>query len=305
MNLLQLKYFQEVARYQNITKTAEILHVSQPSLSTSIKHLEEELGIELFDRKGKSIVLNEDGQNFLRDINSVFELLNRNQMKRNLIASGKSNAVFIGGSKSELKLYPFIARFLDRHPDVLISVKNCVSLASLDPDILDFFICAEPPGAESGEMLILDRDRHCILMSKSHPLAEKDPVTLDMIRDEQFVFVTPNSNKMPPGYQLCESEGFTPKVACITDERTVMLSILKEGNLVSVVPECDAEAFTRIGEYVAFPVPSDRERNIVLSVPANKTLSKIARTFLLELWELPEIQGLNPGFDIRSLLKKE
>ena len=134
MNLLQLKYFQEVARYQNITKTAEILHVSQPSLSTSIKHLEEELGIELFDRKGKSIVLNEDGQNFLRDINSVFELLNRNQMKRNLIASGKSNAVFIGGSKSELKLYPFIARFLVRHPDVLISVKNCVSLASLDPD---------------------------------------------------------------------------------------------------------------------------------------------------------------------------
>lgn len=139
MNLLQLKYFQEVARYQNITKTAEILHVSQPSLSTSIKHLEEELGIELFDRKGKSIVLNEDGQNFLRDINSVFELLNRNQMKRNLIASGKSNAVFIGGSKSELKLYPFIARFIARHPDVLISVKNCVSLASLDPDILDFF----------------------------------------------------------------------------------------------------------------------------------------------------------------------
>ena len=70
MNLLQLKYFQEVAKYQNITRTAEILHVSQPSLSTAIRHLEEELGIELFDRKGKSIVLNENGQNFLRDINS-------------------------------------------------------------------------------------------------------------------------------------------------------------------------------------------------------------------------------------------
>ena len=68
MNLLQLKYFQEVAKYQNITRTAEILHVSQPSLSTAIRHLEEELGIELFDRKGKSTVLNENGQNFLRDI---------------------------------------------------------------------------------------------------------------------------------------------------------------------------------------------------------------------------------------------
>ena len=73
MNLLQLKYFQEVAKYQNITRTAEILHVSQPSLSTAIRHLEEELGIELFDRKGKSIVLNENGQNFLREITDTLK----------------------------------------------------------------------------------------------------------------------------------------------------------------------------------------------------------------------------------------
>lgn len=303
MNLLQLKYFQEVARYQNITKTAEILHISQPSLSTSIKHLEAELGIELFDRKGKSIVLNENGQNFLRDINSVFELLNRNQVKRDLFAIGKSSTISIGGRKSELMLSPFISSFLTKHPDVLISFKNSISVASFDPDILDFFIFAEPPESDPRGKLILDRERHSILMSKDHPLAKKSLVTLPMIAEEQFIFVTPNSEKMPPGYRLCQKEGFTPKVACITDERTVLLSIMKQSHLVSVVPEHDADAFMRIGDYVSFPVHTDQERNIVLSIPANKVLSKIAEEFLLDLWNQPEIRRWNPDWSIKSMVR--
>lgn len=149
MNLLQLKYFQEVARYQNITRTAEILHISQPSLSTSIKHLEAELGIELFDRRGKSIVLNQAGQDFLRDINSVFELLGRSQKSRLLLDAGKRKEVSIGGEKSELMLAPFVSAFLTAHPDVLVSFRNCVSVSALDPDIFDFFIYAEPAGGGS------------------------------------------------------------------------------------------------------------------------------------------------------------
>ena len=229
INLLQLKYFQEVAKYQNITRTAEILHVSQPSLSTAIRHLEEELGIELFDRKGKSIVLNENGQNFLRDINSMFELLNRNQQNRNRLASGKTQKIYIGGEKS---------------------------MTSLNPEILDFFILAEEPGSHPGPRLILDHEKHCILMSSHHPLAECSSVTLDMLKDETFVFVTPNANILPPGYRICEKAGFSPKVACVTNERAVLLAILRESPFVSVVPECDAITFTRIGEYRAFTLSS-------------------------------------------------
>lgn len=302
MNLLQLKYFQEVAKYQNITRTAEILHVSQPSLSTAIRHLEEELGIELFDRKGKSIVLNENGQNFLRDINSMFELLNRNQQNRNRLASGKTQKIYIGGEKSELKLSAFIARFLDRYPDVLISFKNAVSMTSLNPEILDFFILAEEPGSHPGPRLILDHEKHCILMSSHHPLAECSSVTLDMLKDETFVFVTPNANILPPGYRICEKAGFSPKVACVTNERAVLLAILRESPFVSVVPECDAITFTRIGEYRAFTLSSTHQRDIVLTIPSSKTLSEISKVFLSELLDTEEIQELNPNFSMEQFL---
>ena len=59
MNLLQMEYFELVATYQSISRAAEELHVSQPALSNALAKLEDELGVRLFDRVGKKLVLNQ------------------------------------------------------------------------------------------------------------------------------------------------------------------------------------------------------------------------------------------------------
>ncbi|WP_225358861.1 LysR family transcriptional regulator [Lacticaseibacillus zeae] len=64
MRLLQLNYFLNVALTQNISRSARILHVSQPSLSRSIHDLENELGVPLFTRNGHALALNEAGRLF-------------------------------------------------------------------------------------------------------------------------------------------------------------------------------------------------------------------------------------------------
>ena len=66
MELQQLRYFLEVAHSQHMTRSAERLHISQPSLSQSIKRLEWELGVALFAARGRNIALTEQGE-FLRD----------------------------------------------------------------------------------------------------------------------------------------------------------------------------------------------------------------------------------------------
>ena len=62
MELLQLRYFLVAAQYQHMTKAAEHLQIAQPALSQAIHRLEAELGVPLFERKNRSIELNEEGK---------------------------------------------------------------------------------------------------------------------------------------------------------------------------------------------------------------------------------------------------
>ena len=75
MELLQLKYFLYLARNEHVSRTAEQLHISQPSLSSTIKRLEQELGVPLFEKKGRNIVLSEYGKIYLNYVESAFALL--------------------------------------------------------------------------------------------------------------------------------------------------------------------------------------------------------------------------------------
>lgn len=75
MLLLQLKYFLAVAKYEHITKAAEQLHIAQPSLSQSMRRLEKELGVSLFEHRSRNIVLSEAGRQLVEIITPVIETM--------------------------------------------------------------------------------------------------------------------------------------------------------------------------------------------------------------------------------------
>lgn len=75
MDLLQLLYFRTVASLEHMTRAAEVLHVSQPSLSRTISNLEHELGTDLFYRTGRKITLNRYGKVFLKHVNLALDEL--------------------------------------------------------------------------------------------------------------------------------------------------------------------------------------------------------------------------------------
>lgn len=75
MELLQLRYFLELAKSKHLTKTAEKLMISPPSLSSTIHKLEDELGVKLFDRKAQRIYLNENGKIYYKYVENALNLL--------------------------------------------------------------------------------------------------------------------------------------------------------------------------------------------------------------------------------------
>ena len=122
MNIFQLRYFVSVAQLENISKAADLLHLSQSSLSKSIAKLEAELGMPLFQRSGKHIVLNEQGRRFWEFSSMVLRELEFTIDDMNLLANGFGNKLKVGlcGANKIImavcsNLSPFIMNRADSH----------------------------------------------------------------------------------------------------------------------------------------------------------------------------------------------
>lgn len=76
MDIRNIEYFLHLAKYEHVSATADLLHISQPSLSKHITSLEREIGVKLFDRIGNRIVLNKTGEQFAQYAKQAVELLN-------------------------------------------------------------------------------------------------------------------------------------------------------------------------------------------------------------------------------------
>ena len=84
MNLYHLRYFVTLAHLEHYTKAAENLSITQPSLSHAISLLENELGVALFEKEGRNIVLTKYGKIFLKDVEKLLEILD-SSVKEHLV----------------------------------------------------------------------------------------------------------------------------------------------------------------------------------------------------------------------------
>lgn len=149
MELRQLRYFLAVANAQNFTRAAEAVHVSQPSLSVQIGALEEELGVRLFDRLGKKVVLTQAGELF-RDHaeRAIRELEQAAQAVQEL--HGATRGRLVVGTIATVNSYlipPLVAQFKHRFPAIHLQVHAQPSadiVGGLLANKLDVGICLLP-----------------------------------------------------------------------------------------------------------------------------------------------------------------
>ncbi|MCF0258689.1 MAG: LysR family transcriptional regulator, partial [Erysipelotrichaceae bacterium] len=115
MTLNQIEYFVEVARLENYRQAAERLHVSQPSLSRSIANLEEELQVDLFEKRGRGVTLTKTGKMFLEHADRILEECKAAQTKMNEISTG-------GGVIAIGYVFPLAGSFIPRHVRQFLSI---------------------------------------------------------------------------------------------------------------------------------------------------------------------------------------
>nr|WP_246070768.1 LysR family transcriptional regulator [Paenibacillus kobensis] len=118
--------FYHTAQTGNFTKAAEVLHITQPSVSYAIKQLEEALGIKLFHRQSKGVTLTEEGKALFQYVEQSFAMLEAGEDKLRAIKRLEAGELRIGASDSMFKhlLKPHLHTFMSRHPNVHLRLSH-------------------------------------------------------------------------------------------------------------------------------------------------------------------------------------
>lgn len=267
MDLQQLMYFREVARLENITKAANELHISQPSLSVSIAKLEEELGAKLFDRVSGRIRLNDIGQRFYRHTDRIF-LSIQNARQEVADFSGQCSkvvhfAVTASSLCSEL-LHDFMADHRDYEMHhFLHNEMNALSL--LEEGKVDFVIAVAPLQSPLIEWKLLKKERLYLLMSADNPLAGERLISMELLRECNYVVVQSAFHPDGEFAEFFRQAGFQPKVQCTTNELEAMVAMVELNVGVAIASEQTAHKLVSdVGRRLAAaPIDSDYEGRTV------------------------------------------
>ncbi|MCH5194830.1 MAG: LysR family transcriptional regulator [Oscillospiraceae bacterium] len=187
MEIRVLRYFLEIAREENMTRAAEHLHISQPSLSKEIKKLEEELGHTLFKRGNKSMHLTDEGMLLRKRAEDIIDMVDKTADEFSTLDSITGGEIRIGCAESiQIKyLAQAIKSFKEQYPDFIFHIFSGDTepvAERLDRGLLDLAVIVEPPNLSKYNYLTIpESDKWGVVMRKDSPLAEKSELTFEDI----------------------------------------------------------------------------------------------------------------------------
>ena len=239
MELERLQAFRLVAQLENISKAAEQLHVSQPSLSQMIHRLEKEWGCPLFRREGRRLRLNRNGEILLETVYRMDTLLE--QTRRALEEeNGRPPEVSLYVGCASILLPALLQRLKSRTPGVRYRI--CQWDREEPRGGADLRIAAEP-GAPGEITDILLREDIGLALPAGHPLAQKAAVSLGELQGEEFISLQPGWALYRQTLAVLEETGFSPSVAAWVDNPNLLRELLQNGLGLAFVPLLSWQGF--------------------------------------------------------------
>ncbi|GAB6085395.1 LysR family transcriptional regulator [Alkaliphilus crotonatoxidans] len=240
MEFRQLQYFRTVCQLNTITRAAEKLHVSQPSITNSIKNLEEELGVRLFDRSKKQLRLTPEGQFFLEHVEGILNSMEDTLAEMQDYKDLKKGTLKIG-------VPPMIGTFL--FPKIFVSFKNCypeielviveegslTTTRMVENEELNLAIIILPESANSLESLLLLKSEMLVCLNKYHPLCEKPQLSMEDIKDEPMIMLKEGFYHRKKIMDYFNSCGIKPNVILSSNQLETIKSVVSKGIGISLL----------------------------------------------------------------------
>jgi DNA-binding transcriptional LysR family regulator len=286
MEMRHLRYFIAVAEQLNFSRAAEQLQTAQPSLSQQIRQLEDEVGVEFFDRSKRQIALTPAGEEFLiaaRALVAQLELAIANVRE---LGRGVRGELRVGYTMSAMisALPEAIRAYRAGHDQVRLTLRAMAPLEIFDAvlrrEVDVGVILTNPTTAVSPEIDVrqIDTMRVSAVVPIDHPLARKRSIAVEEIGSETLILY----DRVLAGLydfamQICRERGFVPARIVEADRVETILGLVAAGEGVSLVPRAYESLGFRGVAYLALRPNPDPFAVVV--VRNKKTQSKLATEF--------------------------
>lgn len=232
MELLQLKYFKLVASLEHITRASELLNISQPALSKTIRSLETELNTKLFNRNGKNIVLNSNGKIFLKYVTQVLQCLEDAKLALSDSCDSIRQPVHLSMNAASKLLPDMLIEFKKLYPGIQFAITQ----HSLSSDTADLIIDSTKEPLIAANTITLLKEEILVALPKDHRLANQKEIELSDIAGENFIGLQKGKSLRDITTQYCRQCGFEPKVILESDDPATIRGLINVGLGIAFLP---------------------------------------------------------------------
>lgn len=286
MDIKTLKHFTTVAQLQNISRAADLLHVSQSSLSKQIAGLESELGIRLFDRNGKTISLNPAGMRFFESCSRIISEYSDAEEDLKLAGRSQGVRIRIGSAGTPDSLLRAISQFSEIHPEAEFVISSQIEeLFNLNINDYDVLIIPDEPKFARLSGYEFFRESYCFAVPAGSPDASSVKFDQAMLTHQPVVYLRSDELAAEYPFRVCSALGWESDVIHFVDTRDMHRRMISSGNAAGFVPKSAEEIYRRDRGIKLLPVMSSRfTRSMKICFLREKHLSEMGlefRSFLI------------------------
>ena len=291
MTLQQLRYAIMVADQHSMNKAAEKLFITQPSLSNSIRELEQELGIEIFIRSNRGVMLTPDGEEFLGYARQMMEhyrlimdrFVSKSESKEKFSVSAQHYSFAVEAFIKLVREYGFGKYEFAMHETKTVEVIDNVRTLKSEVGVLyenDFNreVLDKIFRREELEFVPLFDCHICVFLTKSHPLASQSKISMEQLADYPCCsFEQGSSNSFYFAEEVMPTYDY--KKVLKADDRATFLNFMVGLNAYTLCSGLICEELNG-EEYTAIPLDSDETMTIGYIKLSRMPLSSIAQKYI-------------------------
>ena len=284
MEIRVLRYFLAVVREEGINRAAEVLHITQPTLSRQLSQLEDEVGVKLFHRGAKKITLTNEGMLLRRRAEEILSLVDRTERELTWQDELVEGRIVIGGGElAAMQLLPeIIESFREKYPlvtfDIFTGNADLVK-EQMEKGLIDIGVLLEPVDIERFDFIRLKRkERWVVLMRPDAPLAEKEAVSAKDL--ENVPLILPRRTNVRNELSNWLGDSFQEKQVLFTSNLTTNSALMVQRGLAYSIIIEGSVPFWDKEKIACRPLYPELTANSVLAWKKQQPLGLAATKFL-------------------------